>query len=174
MFTFWSKAWRVITPREILKDKWKMKGILDEPPCRASMKNSGNKRMIERKGSWKHKVKPCDYLEGASRWYNWENLELQKEKMNNKKPRIYSSWIISVKRIESPRGNKKKIYCMLILHQIKLMTSNGFGILLILIKGLKRDIAPTWRSYWWDHRWDLETTNIWYDNEGSEILNGPP
>ena len=32
---------------------------------------------------------------------------------------------------------------MLILHQIKLMTSNGFGILLILVERSKRDIAPT-------------------------------
>ena len=63
------------------------------------------------------------------------------------------------KRIESPRGNKNKIYYMLILHQIKLMTSNGFGILLILLEGLKRDIVPTSRRYRWNHRWDLETTN---------------
>ena len=47
------------------------------------------------------------------------------------------------KRIESPRGNKNKIYCMLILHQIKLMTSNGFGILLILVERIKRDITQT-------------------------------
>ena len=30
---------------------------------------------------------------------------------------------------------------MLILHQIKLMTSNGFDILLILVERIKRDIA---------------------------------
>ena len=37
---------------------------------------------------------------------------------------------------------------MRILHQFKLMTSNGFGILLILVekKGLKRDIAQTWEK----------------------------
>ena len=56
-----------------------MKGILDEPPCRASMKNSGNKRMTKRKRSWKHKVKPCDDLDGASRRDNAENLELRKK-----------------------------------------------------------------------------------------------
>ena len=32
---------------------------------------------------------------------------------------------------------------MLILHQIKLMTSNGFGILLILVERIKRDIEQT-------------------------------
>ena len=44
------------------------------------MKNSGNERMIERKRSWKHKVKPCDDLDGALRRYNQENLELRKRK----------------------------------------------------------------------------------------------
>ena len=39
----------------------------------------------------------------------------------------------SGKKDESLRGNKNKIYCMLLLHQIKLMTSNGFCILLILL-----------------------------------------
>ena len=32
------------------------------------------------------------------------------------------------------RKNKNKNYVMLILHQIKLMTSNGFSITLILLK----------------------------------------
>ena len=75
----WSIAWRIIASREILTNNWRMKGILDEPPCRASMKNSGNRRMIKRKRSWKHKVKPCNDLDGASRRDNAENLELQKK-----------------------------------------------------------------------------------------------
>ena len=77
---FLSIAWLILTSREILKNNWRMKRILDEPPCRASMKNSGNKRMIKRKRSWKHKVKPCDDLDGASRRDNAENLELRKRK----------------------------------------------------------------------------------------------
>ena len=84
MFIFLSIAWLILTSREILKNNWRMKRILDEPPCRASMKSSGNKRMIERKRSWKNKVKPCDDLDGALRWYNRENLELRKEKMNTR------------------------------------------------------------------------------------------
>ena len=35
---------------------------------------------------------------------------------------------------------------MLILHQLKLMTSNGSDILLILIERIKRDIAQTWEG----------------------------
>ena len=34
---------------------------------------------------------------------------------------------------------------MRILHQFKLMTSNGFGILLILVERIKRDIAQNLR-----------------------------
>ena len=142
---FCSMAWRIITSREILKNNWRMKGILDEPPCRASMKNSGNKRMIKRKRSWKHKVKPCNDLDGASRRCDRENLELRKRKRWNTRTENYFIMNnLRKKRIESPRGNKNKIYCMLILHQIKLMTSNGFGILLIPVERIKRDIAQTW------------------------------
>ena len=35
---------------------------------------------------------------------------------------------------------------MRILHQFRLMTSNGFGILLILLEMIKIDIAPTWEG----------------------------
>ena len=37
--------------------------------------------------------------------------------------------------------NKNKNYIMLILHQFKLMTSSGFGILLILVERIKIHIA---------------------------------
>ena len=50
-----------------LEEQLQNERILDESSCRASMKNSGNKRMIERKRSWKHKVKPCNDLDGALR-----------------------------------------------------------------------------------------------------------
>ena len=36
--------------------------------------------MIERKGSWKHKVKPCNDLDGASWRDKAKNLELRKRK----------------------------------------------------------------------------------------------
>ena len=35
---------------------------------------------------------------------------------------------------------------MLILHQFKLMTSNGIGIILILVERIKRYIAQTWEG----------------------------
>ena len=140
-----SIAWRIITSSEILKNNWRMKRILDDPPCRASMKNSGNKRMIERKRSWKHKVKPCNDLDGALRWYNRENMELRKEKMNTRTENYFIMNNLRKKRIESPRGNKNKIYCMLILHQIKLMTSNGFlHTTYSSWKRLRSDISQTW------------------------------
>ena len=95
-----SIAWRIITSREILKNKWRMKRILDEPSCRASMKNSGNKRMIERKRSWKYKVKPCDDLDGASRQDNAKNLEFRKRKDE-------ASW--TVKNDMMNNSGKKKL-----------------------------------------------------------------
>ena len=42
--------------------------------------------------------------------------------------------------------NKNKNYVMLILYQFKLMTSNGFGILLILVERIRRDIVQTWEG----------------------------
>ena len=91
--------------------------------------------MIERKRSWKHKVKPCNDLDGASRWYNQENLELRKRK------RWKHLELEFIQQEQTPKEginhlgeNKNKIYCMLILHQLKLMTSNGFCILLILLE----------------------------------------
>ena len=87
---FYSIAWRILTPREILKNNWRMKRILDEPPCMASMKNSGNKRMVKRKGKLKTAPgEPLQWLDEALKWYNWNNLELRKEKMNNLEPKIW-------------------------------------------------------------------------------------
>ena len=56
------------------------------------------------------------------------------------------TWNSGNKRTESPRGNKNKIYCMLILHQIKLMTSNGFCILLILLEKIEERNSATWEG----------------------------
>ena len=80
MFIFLSIAWRILAPSEILKNKVRMKEILDEPSCRASMKNSGNKRITKRKISWKHEVKTCNDLDGASRRDKAKNLKLRKRK----------------------------------------------------------------------------------------------
>ena len=44
---------------------------------------------------------------------------------------------------------------MHILHQFKLMTNNGFGILLILVERIKRDMAQTWEGI------DGTTDGIW-------------
>ena len=62
---------------------------------------------------------------------------------------------------------------MRILHQFKLMTSNGFGILLILVERIKIDIAQTCEGL---HRTTgrIETTNKLICDEGREILNEPP
>ena len=71
-----------------------------------------------------------------------------KEKLKNTRRRLaMNRWIYSMNlrkaRIEFTRRNKNKNYIMLNLHQFKLMTSNGFGILLILVERIKIDIAST-------------------------------
>ena len=98
----------------------------------------------------------------ALRWFRWRfrwdgrgNLNSRKEKMKTLGTRIYSSRTNSEGRDYSLGWNKNKIYCMLILHQIKLMTSNGFGILLIPVERIKRDIAKTWEGI------DGTTGGIW-------------
>ena len=59
---------------------------------------------------------------------------------------------------------------MPILHQFKLMTSNGFGILLILIERLKRDMSQTCEGL------QGNTGGIWkqrmsrYDNQEKRTL----
>ena len=56
-----------------------------------------------------------------------EEIELWKKKRwRTLGIRIYSTRINSEGRDYSLGRNKNKIYCMLILHQIKLMTSSGF------------------------------------------------
>ena len=50
------------------------------------------------------------------------------------------------KKLDSLDENKNKNYVMRILHQFKLMTTNGFGILLILVERIKIDIVQTWEG----------------------------
>ena len=141
----------------------------EEPPWRTPVTKGWWDRMKDERIRW------------ALRWFRWRfrrngrgNLNSGKEKMKTLGTRIYSSRTNSEGRDYSLGWNKNKIYCMLILHQIKLMTSNGFGILLILVERIKRDIAQTWEGI------DGTTGGIWkqrinwYDNEWSEILNEPP
>ena len=75
-----SIVWRIITSREILKNNWRMKSILDEPPWRNTRRTPVIKEWSKRRRSWKHKVKPFNYLYGATKWYNWKSLELWERK----------------------------------------------------------------------------------------------
>ena len=67
----------------------------------------------------------------------WKHLELEfiQQEQTPKKKDYSLGW------------NKNKIYCMLILHQIKLMTSNGFlHTTYSSWKGLRCDISQTWEG----------------------------
>ena len=68
----------------------------------------------------------------------WNSRKIEDE---TKKPRIFSMNLRNKELIIWM--NKNKNYVMLILHQFKLMTIHGFGILLILEERIKIDIAPT-------------------------------
>ena len=50
------------------------------------------------------------------------------------------------KKLDHMDETKNKNYVMRILHQFKLMTSNGSCILLILVERINIDIAPTWEG----------------------------
>ena len=63
---------------------------------------------------------------------------------------------------------------MRILHQYKLMTSNGFGILLIPVERIKRDIAQTWEGIDGTTGGIWEQQMNWYDNNGRGMLDEPP
>ena len=71
-----------------------------EPPWRTPI----NKRIMKRKRSWKHKVKPCDDLNGASWWHTRESLELREKKRWNKWNEEFwwtsgiRNWIYSMKQ----------------------------------------------------------------------------
>ena len=54
------------------------------------------------------------------------------------------------------------------------MRSDGFGILLILIERIKRDIAQTWEGIDGTTGGIWKQRKNWYGNEWSEILNEPP
>ena len=133
---FQSIGLRILTSRKILKNNWRMKRFLDEPPYRASMKNSGNK-------------------EWSNERENWTQL---REKYEALEPRFYSSWIYSGRMNQSLGWSKNKNYVMRILHQFRLMTRNGFGILLILVERIKIDIVQTWEGIDGSTGGILETT----------------
>ena len=61
--------------------------------------------------------------------------------------RIYSPRTNSEGKDYSLGWNKNKIYCMLILHQIKVMTNNGFlHTTYSSWKGLRSGISQTWEG----------------------------
>ena len=130
----------------------------EEPPWRTPVTKGWWDRMKDERIRW------------ALRWFRWRfrrngrgNLNSGKEKMKTLGTRIYSSRTNSEGRDYSLGWNKNKIYCMLILHQIKLMTSNGF--LHTTYSSWKRiekwHIANLRRSSWTTDRIERRNGLIW-------------
>ena len=98
--------------------------------------------MIERKIIWKHKMKPCDDLDGASWQDNAEKIGTpEKKRWSISNRQMWHDEQLWKEETRSLGWNNNKNYIMRILHQFKLMTSNGFGILLILVERIKIDMA---------------------------------
>ena len=73
-----------------------------EPSWRTPVNKKNDQ--TERKGSWKHKVKPCNDIDGASRRDNAEKLGTPEKKRWNKFDREFwwgsgiRNWIYSMKQ----------------------------------------------------------------------------
>ena len=91
-----------------------------------------------------------------------ESMELGKQKMKHLEPRMWYDEQLWKEETRSLGRNNNKNYVMPILHQFKLMTSNRFGILLILVERIKIDIVQTWEGLQWSTG-RIETMNksIW-------------
>ena len=113
-----------------------------EPPWRTPVIKGWSKEVKDEK----NKIEAFQWLDEALKWYHWNNLELRKEKIKHPKPRMWYDEPLQKEEIRSHGWNNTNNYIMLILHQFKLMTSNGFGILLILVKRIKIEIAQTWEG----------------------------
>ena len=107
-----------------------------KPPWRTPVRKEWTTKMKDKR----IRLKPCNDLDGSSWWYNWNNFELRKER--------WTTWTENLMNLRNSElitwKNNSKDYAMRILHQFKLMTNNGFGILLILKERIKIDIATTW------------------------------
>ena len=118
----------------------------------------------------KNKIEALQWLDGSSWWYSWEILVLW-EKYEALEPRIYSLRTNSGRMNQSFGWSKNKNYVIRILYQFKLMTSNGFGILLILVERIKIDKAQTWEGLQRTTGRIWKQQKNWYENEGRRILN---
>ena len=96
----------------------------------------------------KHVLSTMFNFEYSLEDHNFErNLEKQlKNERNPWRTTMLSPRRTPVKRIKSSRRNKNKSFVMLILYQLKSMTNKGFGMPLILLQKIKRDIVQTWEG----------------------------
>ena len=137
--------------------------------------NSGNKRMIKRKRSWKHKVRRCDDLDGASRRDKAKNLKLWKRKDEE-------SWTEKCDMMNNS-GTKKLDHLDETIIRITLCVSftnlnwwqaTDFAYYLFsLKKRLNRDIAQLGKVFN-EPPVGLKQRMNWYDNQGRELLNELP
>ena len=95
----------------------------EEPPWRTPVTKEWWDRMKE-----KNKIKSCGDLDGGSDEMTEKIWTPEKKRWKHLELEFIHQEQTPKERITHFEENKNKIYCMLILHQIKLMTSNGFCI----------------------------------------------
>ena len=105
----WKESWWTL-----LEGIKSLMNHLVEPPWRTPV----NKRITKIKRSWKHKVKPCNDLDGSPWWYNWESLEPREEKIKHLEPRMWYDEPLRNAANELTQRNKNNNYIMLIPHQL--------------------------------------------------------
>ena len=138
--------------------------ILDEPSCRASMKNSGKQRNEK-----KEKLK----TQGESlQWFRWSSVIIRAWNSGKERRALETKNLIIVNKLRKKRltygWNKNKNYIMLILHQLNWCQPTDLAHYLFLYQGL--------RAIW--HKlgkvFDEPLVGFgkqrmsWYDNHGIE------
>ena len=110
----------------------------EEPPWRTPVTKGWWDRMKEERIRW-----ALRWFRWRFRWNGWVIFNTGKEMMKTLGTRIYSSRTNSEGKYYSLGWNKNKIYCILILHQIKLMTRMDCWYYLFF---LKKDWEVTYRK----------------------------
>ena len=144
----------------------------------------------------KNKTEALQWLDEALKWYNWNDLELRKEKMNNLEPRMWYDEQTPERRDEQLRTDKliplrtpeeginhldetrTRIMLCVSFTNLNWWQAMDFGILLIPVERIKIDIAQPWEGLQRTtgnngREFGKERMN-WYDNNGREFLNEPP
>ena len=105
--------------------------------------------MIKRKRSWKHKVKPCNDLDGASGRYNEKTLNSGKEKMKHLEPRMWHDEQLRKEEIDHLEEIRIRFIVCLSFIKLNWWQAMDFSYYLFFLKRIEKwHIANLRRSSW--------------------------